>query len=309
MMPRSIVCLLASFWLLAAPATAQKKIALTFNDLPARGPFGYWTHREISNIILRTLNRHEIQAAGFVVQEKIDDAPMTYVVLDDWASRGHLLGNETYSRVDYNELGYDDLLEHMRDGQKDIRRLGRQYKFNYRYLRFPQLHQGNTERKRNKIRKFFEGSTYQIAHVSVKTSDHRFIRAYLEYGQNAGVLERVKAFFLGHVSENLDYAESQSQKVFGRNIHHILLLRCNIATASFLNDVILLLKERGYEFISLPDALADTAYRTEEEYVGPLGLSFIDRVASDRGIPFDGRQGDLREGDVERWLDSGSGQR
>lgn len=290
--------------LLAAPLAQpqEKKIALTFNDLPFRGPLGFWRPREISNMILRALEKHGIRAAGFVVQEKVDDEPMLEIILDDWASRGHLLGNQTYSRVDFNVLSVDDFVQHVEDGQKGIRRYGRRYSFNYRYLRFPQLHQGNTKGKRKEIGKTLRRAGYQIAPVTVKTSDHQFIRAYLEHQSQEEAAAKIKQLFLAHVSESLDYAESQSLKVFGRNIPHIMLLRCDIAAAAFLDDLIQLLQQRGYSFVSFPEALKDPAYKTEEDYAGPLGLSFIDRVAAVRGLPFEEHQGELRRGDVESWL-------
>lgn len=285
-----------------AAQEGEKRIALTFSDLPARGPLGYWEPREISNLIVRKLEKREVPAAGFVVQEKIDDKPITYVVLEDWVKRGHLLGNQTYSRVDYHALPYDDFVEHLRDGQKDIRRLGKIHGFNYRYLRFPLLHQGETKKKRKSVLKLLRRAGYEIAHVTVKTSDHRFIPPYLANQGDSAKLARLKELFLAHIAESLDYAESQSQKVFGRNIAHILQLRAGIATGAFLEDLLDLLSGRGYTFITLPQALEDPAFRTEEEYFGPLGLSFIDRVAATRGIPFQEFQGELRRDDVESWL-------
>jgi hypothetical protein len=59
-----------------------------------------------------------------------------------------------------------------------------------------------------------------------------------------------------------------------------------IATGAFISDVIETLKERGYSFITVEEALADPAYLTEEKYVGSDGLSFIDRVAATKGLPF-----------------------
>ncbi len=280
----------------------EKKIALTFNDLPARGPMGFWRPREISNMILRSLAKYNIQAAGFVVQEKVDDQPILGIVLEDWASKGHILGNQTYSRVDFNALSVDDFLEHVKDGQKAIRRYGRHFSFNYRYLRFPQLHQGDTKGKRKNIGKTLRRAQYEVAHVTVKTSDHQFIRAYLEHQNDPAKSAELKELFLAHASESLDYAEGQSMKVFGRNIPHVLLLRCGISTAAFLGDLIQFLRERGYSFVSFPEALSDPAYQTEESYFGPLGLSFIDRVAATRSLPFQEHQGELRRGDVESWL-------
>ena len=44
------------------------------------------------------------------------------------------------------------------------------------------------------------------------------------------------------------------------------------------------MKERGYAFIALDEALADEAYRRSDGYVGRQGLSWIHRWAIDKGM-------------------------
>jgi len=283
--------------------TLNRKIALTFDDLPGLGPSGYWRPREISRTILRTLEDHQIQAAGFVVGEKIDDDLTNFVVIEDWASRGHILGNQTHADIDLNELDADEFLEHLGDGQNYLRRLSRAFDFNYRYIRFPFLHQGNTERKKNRVTKALYNADYKIAPVTVKTSDYRFNQFYVEREGDPEKLAQLKLLFLDHITQALDYAESQSEAVFSRNINHILWLRSGLATAQFLEDLIVQLRDRGYQIISFEEALSDPAYQTEETYVGPLGLSFIDRVAASRGLPFDPEHGEMTRRDLERLLE------
>ena len=281
----------------------DKKIALTFDDLPSLGPLGYWRPREISNVILRTLEQHGITAAGFVVEEKVDEDPSTFIVLEDWASRGHLLGNQTYADADFNELKVSDFLHHIADGQKYLLRLSRAHRFNHRYIRFPYLHQGNTESKRKDIDKRLYRGGYEIAHVTVKTSDYSFNALYIENEEDPETLERLKSIFLEHAGQGLDYAEGQSRKVFGRNINHILWLHCGAATAHFLGDLIQLLQERDYQFVSFLDALADPAFKSEDTYAGPDSLSFIDRVAATKGLFFDPKNGELSGTQIEARLD------
>ena len=264
-----------------------KEISLTFERLPAMKPLGFWMPREISNMILRSLDRHGIKAAGFAVEEKIDDDPSSYVVLQDWAERGHVLGNNTYAYVDYNELSPDDFLVHVSDGQKYIRRATRATRANYRFLRFPQLHEGNTSSKKKDAAKRLSRGRYTVVPATVIVSDYNFNRVYVETDQGSEKLVQLEKIYLNHLTGSLEYAEGQSEKVFGRQIKHILRLHVGIATGSFIDSIIALLKDRGYEFVPLLDALSDPAYETEEEYVTPLGLSFIDRIAATRGLPFD----------------------
>ncbi len=274
-----------------ATAEPEKKIALTFEELPYMKPLGYWRPREVSNTILRTLEAEKITAAGFVVQVKVEDDPPTYIILSDWAGRGHIIGNQTWGDADLNEISAEEFLEHAVDGQKYLKKISRLEKVDFRYLRFPQLHEGNEERKRKDVLKALDRGNYRIAHVSVKTSDALFNRPFIENETDSEKIAQLRQLYLAHIAKTLDYAESQSQKVFGRNIAHVLQLHDGIATATFLPDLIAALRQRGYTFVSMPEALEDPAYQTEENYIGPLGLSFIDRVAATRGLPFDEESG------------------
>ena len=160
----------------------------------------------------------------------------------DWVTQGHILGNQTWGDADFNVLTYDQFMEHLRDGQTYLKRISKAHPFNYRYLRFPLLHEGNEKKKRKKLRKTLDRASYQVAHVTVKTADWVFNRPYLDQAQDEAVVERIKSAYLTHIEHSLEYSEQQSQKVFGRNISQILQLRCCVATAMFLPDVINLLQ-------------------------------------------------------------------
>ncbi len=297
----SILVLIAGSQIAAQPT--EKKIALTFDKLPFMKPMGFWRPREISTMLLRALDKHSIQVAGFVVEEKVAEEPYSPILLNDWVTRGHVLGNQTWGDADFNVLSFDHFLEHVEDGQKTIRELARRQRFPYRYLRFPQLHHGNERRKRERLLKLLRRNDYEIAQVSVKTADFVFNPLYIENEQNSAAIEQLRTFYLEHMAATLHYAESQSQKVFGRNITHIMRLHIGIATARFLSDLIDQLKASGYSFVSFPEAMEDEAYATEESYVGPLGLTFIDRVAATRGLEFDEASGaGLSRSEVERRL-------
>ena len=282
----------------------EKKIALTFEYVPFMKPMGFFRARELSNMILRNLERESIQAAGFVVQSKVEDDLSTYVILDDWASKGHLLGNQTWGAADYNEMEPQHFFEHVRDGQKHLRTIARAHPLNFRFLRFPYLHEGDTERKKKRIRKDLYRGSYRIAHVSVKTAVNFFNRPFVRsQAEHPEKLEALKEKYLSHVMASLDYAEKQSQAVFERNIPHVLQLHMGVATSLMLKPLIEALKSRGYGFVNLVDALDDPAYSTLEEYVGPLGLTFIDRVAATRGLPFDEDSG-IDSRSLEKELES-----
>ena len=284
----------------------EKQMALTFDKLPFMQPLGFWRPREVSRTILEVLNRHEIQAMGFVVEEKLAEDPGGNVVLLDWVERGQRLGNHGYAYADLHQLSVRDFLMHIRDGETSLRRAARVGRFKYRYFRFPLLHQGDTKDKKKKVAKALYRDDYTVVPVTVKTTDYLFNQAYVQYWQDSDRLDQLKRIYLQHVSKSLDYAENQSQQLFGRVIPQILWLHCGIGTATFLEDLVQLLLKRGYRFVLVLEALKDPAYQTEEDYVGPLGLSFLDRVAATRGLPFEPEHGELSETQLEDALEKGS---
>lgn len=283
-----VIPLLTLSLMMLGPAFG-KEIALTFERLPAMEPYGFWTPREISNMVLRALEAREIKAAGFIVEEKIDDDPGSYIVLEDWFKAGHTLGNNTYSYVDFNEVSADDFVAHVADGQKYLRRVTRIERPLDRYIRFPLLHEGNTESKKKEVAKRLYRGGYLIAPATVIPTDYEFNHVYhdVSAADDPELLDHFKRLYLEHLSDCLDYAESQSEAVFGSQIKQIMRLHLGIATAILIEDTLKLLETRGFDFVSLEDALKDPLYKTEETYVGPLGLSFIDRVAATRGLPFE----------------------
>ena len=239
-----------------------------------------------------------------VVEERVEEDPSTFVILEDWIERDHVLGNNTFSHVDLHQLKRRDFLDHVRDGEIFLKKLSRLKRFNFRYLRFPYLHQGETLKKKKRIAKSLYRGSYEIAPVTIKMPDSKFNRIYLEVQDEEEPRDRLKKIYLDELKKAVEYGEKQSQAVFGRNIPHILWLRCAIATGAFLEDLIEQLQARGYSFVSFPEALSDPAYKTEELYAGPLGLSFIDRVAATRGLPFDPEHGELKEREIESRMEA-----
>jgi hypothetical protein len=62
-------------------------------------------------------------------------------------------------------------------------------------------------------------------------------------------------------------AEQLALDLFGRAIPHVVVLHANSLNADHFGALAAMLKQRGYRFISLDDALRDSAYAS------PLGLS------------------------------------
>ena len=263
------------------------EICLTFERLPFMEPLVYWTPREVSRRVLRELEKRDIQSIGFVQEEKLLDKPSSGIVLLDWSGKGQLLGNNTFSYVDFNELSVREFLEHVADGQSSILRASRVSGENFRFLRFPSMHHGNTEEKRNKIKSTLYKNNYRIFPATVIPFDYEFNWVFRDYVEDETAIEILKEMYLDYLSKCLEQSEELSRKVFGKDIPQIIRLHIGIATSQFLPEFLDELEEKGYTFISPEKALENQAFKTEENFITPLALSFIERVAAERGIEFD----------------------
>ena len=84
--------------------------------------------------------------------------------------------------------------------------------------------------------------------------------------------------YFDHLSERLAYFEDLAKEVVGRPIRHILQLRANRLNSLLMDDILTEIADKGYQFITLRNALRDKVYRKPEEYYGDKRLSFLERI-------------------------------
>ena len=79
-----------------------------------------------------------------------------------------------------------------------------------------------------------------------------------------------------------------------RPIPQILLIHANSINADFLGKLLSELKNRGYSFITLDEALKDNAYKSTDKYTGKGGISWLHRWALTQG-----KRGEFFKGEPE----------
>ena len=84
------------------PDPSEKRICITFDELPAAKSFGEVDRQAVTYLLLEALKRHKVKAAGFVVGQEIGDS---FDLLGQWLNDGHILGSMTFSNQDYNYIG------------------------------------------------------------------------------------------------------------------------------------------------------------------------------------------------------------
>jgi len=281
-MKKFIYCLLlaiASILLLTGAGWGtDKEICITFDDLPVVRVSDQIERMMITDQILGTLEEYNIAAAGFVVGNNIKD---DLGLVRQWLEFGHTIGNHTWSHSDLNDVPAELYIEDIEKGQNPLEELLKEFKQKDRFFRYPYLHYGNKLSKRKAVDEYLAGKNYRVAHVSIDTEDYVYNLQFEKIHEAADSIDFIAlgSEYLDHIMTRIEESEKLADELLGRPIKHILLLHANRLNAFFLADLLSELELDGYKFISLEKALTDPVYVTEDGYLGPKGLSVLERLA------------------------------
>lgn len=283
--------LLISFCFLTASLWAQKKIAITVDDLPGvtqyyRTPDG---KTEMNQRLIRHFTDHRVPAIGFVVSQwlygnGVPDLKQVNV-LKIWLDAGLELGNHTYSHKDYTVITIPEYLDEVVRGEQITKQLVEERGKPFRFFRHPFLRKGETPAKKDSLERFLIQRNYREAPVTVDNYDFLFSQAYdnaLLKGDTASATA-VGRQYLDYMTAYVRYYEAQSDSLFGRLIPQTLLTHANTINSAYMGELLNRLEQSGYTFVSLDEALKDEAYRSADRYIGKGGISWLHRWALTRG--------------------------
>lgn len=265
---------------------ADRRVALTFDDLPTttracdRAYAG-----AVTRALTGTLAARALPAAGLVTPGRAcRDAALLRETLARWLEVGAILGNHTATHPDINTT---PTAEYLADVDRGAALIEAAVGATPRWFRPPYLHSGPDARKKRALAAHLAANGYRVAVVTVDNQEWVYAAVYDDARArgDTALARRVVDGYLLHLEESFAFYEDLSRAVFGREIPQVLLLHANRLNADQLGHVVDLLAGRGYRFISMPEALSDPAYSRDDTYVGPRGLSWIQRWALEDGVP------------------------
>jgi peptidoglycan/xylan/chitin deacetylase (PgdA/CDA1 family) len=274
-------------------SNAQKTnrfIAVTIDDLPVvTRQIDLEPRQKITQKLLGHITKSKIPAIGFVNERKLyagaKRVEAEVDLLRSWLNAGLELGNHTYSHMSLHSNSLERYQEDIIKGEVVTKEVLAAKRKQIRYFRHPFLFTGLDLTTKQKLGEFLTRYNYTIAPVTIDNADWIFARAYdnaIEK-KDKDLMKRVGAAYVPYLESKMDYWERQSVRLFNREIKQILLLHANSINADYFDDVVKMLKMRGYQFISLEYALSDEAYRLPDTFTGNAGISWLHRWALTRG--------------------------
>ena len=285
----------------SAQSKQQKRVAITFDDLPVASTVQTaegWA--EITTKLLTTMTRNKIPVVGFVNESQLyrDNRldPKRVALLKQWLDAGLELGNHTFSHKSLHSIPLAEYESDVLLGEEVLRQLTAAKHAKLRYFRHPFLHTGRSLEVRQQFESFLHTHGYTVAPATIDNSEWIFARAYdnARDANDVTATAQIAEAYVPYMESKFAHFENLSEKLFGRQIKQVLLLHANSINADHFGDLVAMLKRRGYKFITLAEALTDSAYKSPDTTTGAWGISWIDRWALTRKVPDDFFKGEPR---------------
>jgi peptidoglycan/xylan/chitin deacetylase (PgdA/CDA1 family) len=271
----------------------RREVAVTFDDLPGVAMLqsqrcNAKAFEEMNRKLLHSITTHRIPALGFVVEGNLCERQRAALpdLLSMWLDAGLELGNHSFSHFDLNNTSLARYKADVIRGETITNRLLQKSSKRMKYFRHPFLHAGKDLATKRAFEKFLSERGYRIAPVTIDNQEWMFAEVYARArgrGDKA-TADRVAAAYVTYMEEIFDFFEKRSVEVVGYEVKQVLLLHANPLNADYFDELVRMMKRRGYAFISPDQALADPAYRLPDTYAGPRGLSWLHRWALGKGM-------------------------
>jgi peptidoglycan/xylan/chitin deacetylase (PgdA/CDA1 family) len=278
----------------SAEKPPRLKVALTFDDLPLNGalPLGK-KQSDFARDTIKVLKKHRIPPShGFINANKLERNPDAAQALALWTKAGHPLANHTYSHIDLTKNSAEDFQREVLRNEPVLELLmpppnDRGAKHDFRWFRYPYLHEGDTLEKRRAVRAFLAANQYRIAETTLDYEDYLWNSAYARCldRKDAESIRWLRESYLATADEYLRMQRDLARQVFGRDINHVLLLHLGAFSGEILPDLFALLKKQGYDIVTLEEAQSDPVYVADPD-IASDGGTLTELMIEKLGIPW-----------------------
>lgn len=239
--------------LLVLVPSSDKNLVISFDDAPRpEGPLleGHERAKKI-NAALKKADAKAvfyIVGSGLLEQEGRDRVQL-------YSEAGHLIANHSFSHPKLSKTDVEKYLEEIRNTDHLISK----YHGYRKWFRYPYLDEGDTTKKRDRVRQGLEDLGYINAYVTVDNADWYVdaqLKKAIESKQEVD-MSKFKQYYLDHILASVEHYDALASKVLGRKPVQVLLLHENDSAALFLGDLLSELKKRGWSLVHPDSAYND----------------------------------------------------
>lgn len=269
----------------ATAAHADKRIALTFDDVPrARG--STFTPDQRAALLVSGLKQAKVRQAAFFVNPgnlASPDGLGGEARISRYVSAGHVIANHGFSHLNLSLVSAQEYLADIDRAEAWLAtKPGRRP-----WFRFPFLNEGRDDRaKRDAVRQGLASRKLSNAYVTVDAADWH-IESLVSAAKAAGkTMDPValRDFYVARHVEAANFNDELARKVLGRSPVHVMLLHESDVSATYIVQLVTALRKDGWAIETADIAFRDPIYRTQPEVPVSTG-TLTERLAWEKGLP------------------------
>ncbi len=268
---------------------ADRRIALTIDDLPIAqsGSEACEPGRmmELTEQLLSVFRAEQAPLTAFVITSQCPSLTeeQRRAAIDRWRQAGVEIGNHTHSHQSLSRTPVGHYEKDIMKADALLRRWAGGEPV--RFFRWPLLHTGTTPEIKQRLEAFLVRHGYRTAPVTFDNSDWIFAGLFARARRRGDheLADKLRKAYVPYMESVLAFFERRSVELLDREIPQILLMHANLLNAEAGGELLSMLRERGYAFISLEEALADPAYSAPDSYVAANGISWLHRWTVTQG--------------------------
>ena len=251
-----------AFWAAALfvlmPAYAQKRIALTFDDIPRmRGAF--MTPDERTEKLIAVLKAAKVKQAAFFLNPcKLSgpDGQGGEARISAYVAAGHVIANHSCSHPSLHAVPNETYLADIDKAEEWLK--GRP---GYRpWFRFPYLHEGARDKtKRDAVRAGLKARGLRNGYVTADGNDWNLEQLSIDAAKASKNMDMdaLRKLYIQQQLSGIDYHEELARRTLGRSPAHVMLLHETDLAALYIGDLVAELRRHGWKIISADEAFAD----------------------------------------------------
>lgn len=280
-----VLLLLVAVLACAVPASAEKRIVLTFDDVP-RGPGTFMTTQERTDRLIAALRQAGVSQAAFFVNPgnlEREWGRDGAAHIDAYVAAGHVIANHSYS---HGWLRSTDTAAYVTDIDRATAWL--QNRPGYRpWYRFPFLDEGGEDvAKRDAVRAALAARHISNGYVTVDSYDWFLDVLIGRAAQEGREIDRaaLRDLYVEMLVGTAEFQDGVARSALGRAPAQVMLLHETDIAALFIADAVAALKARGWTIITADEAYRDPIAATEPDTTY-LGGGRVTALASLTGRP------------------------
>lgn len=253
-MNKLIVLALSFFFFThATSAHDSKKISLSFDDAP-RGQGPMFSGLERTEALLKALEEVEAGPAVFFVLTKQLNSTEKHQRIAQYAKAGHLIANHSHTHPWLHKTELEDYLADIDRAETALDGFDNRRD----WFRFPYLDEGRSNPLRDQMRDALSKRDLFSAYVTIDNYDWYLESKWKDAVESGKQVDMValREVYLQILLSATEFYDQLAQEELGRSPIHTLLLHENDLAAMFIDDLVIELKNQGWEIVD-----PDTAYK------------------------------------------------